>query len=504
MGGTKTEITELWKDWRIKVYIAVLLLSFIPLLFFGLEFGMDFRGGTIIQLRLEEPVDPVTMGTMITVLSERLNGFGLKDISVRPFGTEYITVEVSASDSATVGQLKNLLSQQGSFEAIVDGQVVLYSEDIIGVVTNPQKGYGYISSTQKWQVPFELSKEGSDRFAAQAEGKCTEEDCERIFMFIDRPQNAAIVVPQAFYSDESEMRIDPTNPGSYPILIEEFEKNTLIPILVADELTPELVAGLDNYSKIIVPEGVYSLPADERFVERGNSSTYWLWGATNLKSVLFLTPGVTSGEPVREAIITGGAPDIETALSDMTEIVVVLRSGRLPVSLSIASTSSVSPTLGSTFLSDALLMGLLAWLAVGALVFIRYRKPRVTGLMMMGNASEILIILGITALIHHQLDMASIAGIMAAVGTGVDQFIIITDEITRGERGDYQESVVARIKRAFRIIVASAMTTGAAMIPLMTLGLGLLKGFAITTLIGIIIGVLVVRPAFGKAIEKFM
>jgi len=182
---------------------------------------------------------------------------------------------------------------------------------------------------------------------------------------------------------------------------------------------------------------------------------------------------------------------------------VVLRSGRLPVSLSIASTSSVSPTLGSTFLADAALMGLLAWLAVGMVVFIRYRKPRVTAIMMAGNASEILIILGITALINHQLDMASIAGIIAAVGTGVDQFIIIADEVTRKEIAEYEESVVAKIKQAFRIILASAMTTGAAMIPLMTLGLGLLKGFAITTLIGIIIGVLVVRPAFGKVFEKF-
>ncbi|MFC2175036.1 hypothetical protein ACFLQ2_04195 [archaeon] len=503
MGRTKEQMTELWKDWRVKVYIAVLVLSFIPLLFFGLEFGMDFRGGTIIQLQLEEQVDTLTMGTMVTVLSERLNGFGLKDISVRPFGNEYITVEVSASDSSTVEQLKNLLSQQGSFEAVIDGGIVLYSEDITSVVTNPQKGYGYISSTQKWQVPFELSKEGSDTFAAAAEGKCAEEECERIFMFIDRPEDAAIVVPQALYDEESEMRIDPASPGSYPIGIEEFQHNSLTTIVVADELSQALLEDLANYSTIIVPVGTYDLP-DSRFVEKGNASEYWLWGATNLKSVLFLTPGVTSGEPIREAMITGGAQNIEEALMDMTEMVVVLRSGRLPVSLSIASTSSVSPTLGSNFLSDAIMMGLLAWLAVGLLIFIRYRRPRITALMMAGNASEILIILGFTALINHQLDMASIAGIIAAVGTGVDSFIIITDEITRGETAEQGESVVARIKRAFRIIVASAMTTGAAMIPLMTLGLGLLKGFAITTLIGIIIGVLVVRPAFGKAIEKFM
>ncbi len=506
MGGKKEQIKDLWKDWRTKLYVVTLILGILSLLFFGLEFGMDFRGGTIIQLRLEEEVDPVTMTTMVTVLSERLNGFGLKDISVRPFGTEYITVEVSASDSSSVEQLKNLLSQQGSFEAVIDGQVVLYSEDITGVVTNPQDGYGYISSTQKWQVPFELSKEGSERFASSAEGRCTETDCDRIYMFIDRPLNSTIVLPTELYDSEREMNIDPSNPNSYPIPVEEFESNALAPIFVADEITPELVEELKQYKKVIVPEGAYNLSAfnDLPVIEKDKGSTYWLWGATNLRSVLFLTPGVTSGDPIREAMISGGAQDIEEAVSDMTEIVVVLRSGRLPVSLSIASTSSVSPTLGSNFLSDSLLMGILAWLAVGFVILIRYRDPKVTGLMMGANLSEVIIILGITALMRHQLDIASIAGIIASVGTGVDQFIIITDEIKRRESIEYEESMVARVKRAFRIIMASATTTGAAMLPLMTLGLGLLKGFAITTLIGIIIGVFIVRPAFGKAIEKFL
>lgn len=499
-------MSELWKDWRIKLYIVVLIAGIASLFLIGLDFGMDFRGGTLIQLRLDEEVNPTTMTTMVTVLSERLNGFGLKDISVRPYANEYITVEVSASDSSTVEQLKNLLSQQGSFEAVIDGEIVLYSEDITGVITNPQQGYGYMSSTQKWQVPFTLSKNGSEQFAQAAEGKCDEEDCERIYMFIDRPENAAIVVPQDLYDAESTMSLDPDNPNSYPIDIEEFEHNTLTKIYVSDTITPELVTELAKYEELIIPVDTYdhSSFGDLKFIEIQKGTGFWLWSATNLRSILFLTPGVTTGEPIREATITGGAENIEEALERMTEIVVVLRSGRLPVSLSIASTNSVSPTLGSSFLSDSVLMGILALIAVGLIVFVRYREPKITALMMVANLSEVLVILGITALIRHQLDIASVAGIIAAVGTGVDQFIIITDEIKRGERLALEESVVARIKRAFRIILASATTTGVAMLTLMTLGLGLLKGFAITTLIGIIVGVFIVRPAFGKAIEKFL
>ena len=506
VGRTKTKVMELWKDWRMKLYIVILIASIFSLVFIGLDYGMDFRGGTLIQLRLEEHVDAPTMGTMVTILSERLNGFGLKDIAVRPFGTDYISVEMSASDSATVEELKNLISQQGSFEAVIDGEIVLYSEDITGVVTNPQGGYGYMSSTQKWQVPFQLSKEGSDKFAEAAKGKCTPEGCDLIYMFIDRPQNAAIVMPQAFYDDESEMSVDPNRPGSFPLSIEDLEKASFTKVFVSDELTPELLIELAEYDKVIVPEGNYTIPAesDITFIEKPKTTTYWVWGVLNLENVLFLTEGVTSGEPIREAIITGGAQNIEEATKEMTKVATILRSGRLPVGLHIASTSSVSPTLGSTFLSDSVTMGILALLAVAFVVFFRYREPKVTGLMMIANVSEVMIILGITALIRHQLDIASIAGIIASVGTGVDQFIIITDEVKRGEHDEVEESTVARIKKAFKIIMASAATVTAAMLPLMTLGLGLLKGFAITTLIGVFIGVFIVRPAFGKAVEKFL
>jgi len=39
------------------------------------------------------------------------------------------------------------------------------------------------------------------------------------------------------------------------------------------------------------------------------------------------------------------------------------------------------------------------------------------------------------------------------------------------------------------------------MIPLYAAGAGMLKGFALTTIVGITIGVLISRPAFGAMIE---
>jgi len=513
---------EILKEWRVRACIgAVIVLGILPLILpqMGLKFGMDFKGGTLLQLELEKAVNPNTMTTITTILQERLNRYGLADISVTPYGDRYVIVEVAATETGRLEQLKSVLSHQGKFEAVIDGQVVLYSKDLVEIITDPQRGYGYLSSTGQWRVPFVISKEGSERFAKAAKGKCSEvqgvQKCEKIFMFIDRPENATLIMPSSVYENESFMLVNPGNPRSQALPIEEYEKNSLTKIVVADEITPEVVekvwelATTEDRTRVIYHSRIANISALN--VSRGNASLtlveveqptegYWFWSATGLQSVLSLTPGVTSGEPVTNAVIEGYAPTWEIANKELTEMVVLLQSGKLPVSIRIASTSTVSPTLGEGFLNDILLMGIIAWFSVAFLVFLRYREPKITLMIMMANVAEVLMILGIAALISWEIDIASVAGIIAVVGTGVDQFIIMTDEIKM--RGVFEESLVEKIRKAFRIIMGSAATMVAAMFPLLTLGLGLLKGFAITTLIGLFVGVAIVRPAFAKAIEK--
>jgi len=114
--------------------------------------------------------------------------------------------------------------------------------------------------------------------------------------------------------------------------------------------------------------------------------------------------------------------------------------------------------------------------------------------------SEIIIILGVASLIKWTIDLASIAGIIASVGTGVDHQIIITDEIALGRERVF--SIKEKIKRAFFIIFGTASTTIAAMVPLGVIGIGIMRGFAVTTVIGVLVGIFITRPTYGKIIEK--
>ena len=117
--------------------------------------------------------------------------------------------------------------------------------------------------------------------------------------------------------------------------------------------------------------------------------------------------------------------------------------------------------------------------------------------------SEVLIILGAAATIKYTIDLAAIAGIIAAVGTGVDSQIMIIDEILMRDT-EQTRTLKQKIKRAFFIIMGSATTTIAAMVPLMVIGIGVMRGFAIVATIGVLIGIFITRPAFGRIAEMLI
>ena len=137
------------------------------------------------------------------------------------------------------------------------------------------------------------------------------------------------------------------------------------------------------------------------------------------------------------------------------------------------------------------------------MIFLRYRRFEtifpVTTIML----SEIVITLGFAALVGWNLDLSAIAGIIIAIGSGVDDQIVITDELLGGGRRQTTGYInwKQRVKNAFFIVFAAFATTLVSMIPLFTAGVGLLKGFAFTTIVGITIGVLITRPAFAQILE---
>ena len=185
----------------------------------------------------------------------------------------------------------------------------------------------------------------------------------------------------------------------------------------------------------------------------------------------------------------------------MAKLQTVLITGSLPFDLEIVKLDTISPVLGQNFTKNSFMVIMIALLGVALVIFIRYRSWKILIPMMVTSISEVVILLGFAGLMQWNLDMAAIAGIIAAVGTGVDDQIVIIDEIMKGKK-DMHTNWKARMKRAFFIIFAAYATVVVSMIPLWNAGAGLLRGFALTTIVGVTIGVFITKYAFAAVAER--
>ncbi|MEF8775131.1 MAG: preprotein translocase subunit SecD [Haloarculaceae archaeon] len=181
-----------------------------------------------------------------------------------------------------------------------------------------------------------------------------------------------------------------------------------------------------------------------------------------------------------------------------------LRAGALPSQFVMQSFNQVEPGTAERFKLLSLVTGLLAWIALSGVIFLRYRQTRIAIPMLLTATAEVFILLGFAVAVGMRLNLAHIAGFIAVIGTGVDDLVIITDEILqRGEIGTGRV-FQSRFRKAFWVIGAAAATTIVAMSPLIGFGLGELAGFAIITIVGVLIGVLITRPAFGDVLKNLL
>ncbi|RCV64118.1 preprotein translocase subunit SecD [Methanophagales archaeon] len=193
----------------------------------------------------------------------------------------------------------------------------------------------------------------------------------------------------------------------------------------------------------------------------------------------------------------------DEGLKEAKELIIHLKAGVLPVNVNIIGSGEIPAYLGAQFKEGAAIAGLFALILVTIVVFLRYREKKIVLPMFFALLSEVILILGFAAAIGWQMDLPSIAGIIAVIGTGVDQLVIITDEVLSGGRSS-KTMYRKRISFAFGIIFVSAATTIVAMLALGLMALGTLKGFAIVTIVGLLIGIFITRPAYARILEEIL
>ncbi|MDD6920727.1 MAG: protein translocase subunit SecD [Eubacteriales bacterium] len=210
------------------------------------------------------------------------------------------------------------------------------------------------------------------------------------------------------------------------------------------------------------------------------------------KSIIILLDNQIISAPEVNEVISGGKCEISGNFdkNGATELAALIRGGALPVPLEEVTSSVQSAKVGFEALDNSIVAGLIGVALIFLIMLIGYR---LMGLIAnVALAIYILLILIIMGIMGSVLTLPGIAGLILSIGMAVDANVIIftriKEEIIAGK--SIRTAVHYGYKKAVSTVFDSQITTLIAAVILYQVGSSAVKGFAITLLIGILVGLL--------------
>ena len=270
----------------------------------------------------------------------------------------------------------------------------------------------------------------------------------------------------------SEVLPYPTNPSGVPMIAVKRQ------VMVSGEDLTDATQGYDQNSQAIV---------NIRF----NGSGGRKFGQVTSQNVnrpfaIILDGRVLSAPNINEPIL-GGSAQISGSFTveSANQLAIALRSGKLPVALTVVEERTVGPQLGADSIRAGLLASIIAVVAVAVFMFVSYGRFGMYA--NLAVAINVLVILGVMGMLGATLTLPGIAGFVLTIGTAVDANVLIYERIReerRRGRGVVQ-AIEFGYKEASRTIFEANVTHAIAGGIMLALGSGPVKGFAIVLLIGI-------------------
>ncbi len=471
----------------------------------NLQFGLELSGGTRVRAPLvgmtaeDIAVEPGQQADIQTRIANEL-GIESRNVNVYPNGTDGEgrgTIELTTGN-VTQAEFRTALENAGynvSDGGISDGVTEQTADEAVEVLQEKISKSPFAAG----DVRKSTSSTGEYFVIVEVPGQ----DRESVINLIE---DRGVVEQIAHYPTENGYqnttafeREDIASMGQP----EEGPRGPQMSITLTEE-------GARQFSQTMQETGFTGEGAGAcRWQQNPDDPGYCLLTVVDGEEVVFaagLSPdfaqSMESGEYVNSRTFVMHAGSME----EIRNLRVNLLTGTTPAPLDIDAGTQyyLEPSLAQDFKLYSLVAGVLAVGAVSGVVAARYGRPRVAIPMILTASAEVFLLLGFAAAVGYPLDLAAIAGVIAVVGTGVDDLIIIADEILQEGEVSTGRVFESRFRKAFWVIGAAAATTIVAMSPLALLSLGDLTGFALFTIAGVLIGVLVTRPAYGDILRVLL
>ena len=440
--------------------LALAIAAAAVLSSFPLQLGLDLRGGSQLTLEVQPAGEITTIGAeqmeaVKAVLDRRVNGLGVAESTLQTVGDDQLVLQLPG-------------------------------------VTDPTRAADVLGSTAL--LEFRAEKEGTQEevqslrqlrgqlksvLATRTEDEASELDPEEQQELANRQKELGLDGTAKTETEQLQQLLAKTNRE----ILDRFEPTAFTgkQLISAGRQQQQNGSGWEVTLN-------FNAEGGEKFAELTQS----IAGTGRLLGIVLdgeLISEATVGPQYKAAGISGGTASISGNFTaeDARDLEVQLRGGSLPLPVEILEVRTIGPSLGAENVRRSLIAALSGLVLVGIFMLLIYRLAGAVAVMALSLYA--LFNLAVYALIPVTLTLPGIAGFILSIGMAVDANVLIferiKDELRRGNT--LIRSIETGFSEAFSSIVDGHLTTLISCAALFFLGTGLVKGFAATLGIGVLL-----------------
>ena len=440
--------------------LALAIAAAAVLSSFPLQLGLDLRGGSQLTLEVQPAGEITTIGAeqmeaVKAVLDRRVNGLGVAESTLQTVGDDQLVLQLPgvtdptrAADVLGSTALLEFRAQQPDTQEEVQSLRQLRAQLLSVLATRSAEDAPELNAEEQKELEKrqkELGLEGT----AKSETEQLEQLLERTNReILDRFEPTAFTGKQLISAGRQQQQ----NGSGWEVTLN------------------------------------FNAEGGEKFAQLTQS----IAGTGRLLGIVLdgeLISEASVGPQYKAAGISGGTASISGNFTaeDARDLEVQLRGGSLPLPVEILEVRTIGPSLGAENVRRSLIAALSGLVLVGVFMLLIYRLAG--GVAVMALSLYALFNLSVYALIPVTLTLPGIAGFILSIGMAVDANVLIferiKDELRRGNT--LIRSIETGFSEAFSSIVDGHLTTLISCAALFSLGTGLVKGFAATLGIGVLL-----------------
>jgi preprotein translocase subunit SecD len=452
--------------------LALAIAAGAVLASFPLQLGLDLKGGSQLTLQVMPAgaittVKPEQLEAVKDVLDRRINGLGVAESTLQTVGDDQLVLQLPGE-------------QDPSRAAKVLGTTALLEFRAQKPGTEQQMS-GLLKLKRQAQAVLNQRRQRSQ---ALAEGQSAPDDTPAVDLpaqqLAESLQSLGVAVP----TDSSEV-------DQLELLLAEVNRR-VVDLYEPAELTGRDLTAAGRQQQQTGSGWDVTLTFNSEGGRKFAALTQSIAGSGRLLGIVLDGRSISEasvGPEFKPAGITGGSASItgNFTAEEARDLEVQLRGGSLPLPVKLIEVRTVGPSLGAENIRSSLVAALSGLALVAVFMVVVYRLPGLVSVVALSLYA--LFNLAIYALIPVTLSLPGIAGFILSIGMAVDANVLIFERVKEELRAGNTliRSIDTGFSLAFSSILDGHVTGLISCAALFALGTGLVKGFAVTLAIGLLL-----------------